>query len=70
MQQTNAPDDSESVSVSTSSVALLNLRFSTENRQRVSRWLETADPAATLFGSSRYPIELRLRRRAGKGPNM
>eukprot|EP00959_Pyramimonas_sp_CCMP1952_P467481 9491685-Pyramimonas_sp.AAC.1 len=37
MEQTNAPDDSESVSVSISSVTLRNLEKSTEDRERVSR---------------------------------
>eukprot|EP00959_Pyramimonas_sp_CCMP1952_P013286 280373-Pyramimonas_sp.AAC.1 len=35
MQQTSAPDDSESVSVSTSSKALLQPELNTENRQHL-----------------------------------
>eukprot|EP00959_Pyramimonas_sp_CCMP1952_P317933 6653315-Pyramimonas_sp.AAC.1 len=40
MQQPNAPGDTESVYVRSSSVAPLNRELSTENRQQLSKTLE------------------------------
>eukprot|EP00959_Pyramimonas_sp_CCMP1952_P037684 789269-Pyramimonas_sp.AAC.1 len=64
----NVPHDSRSVSVRSSSLALLNLELT--NRPRVSRRLETADPAPVLSGSNKYPIEPRFRPPAGKRSNI
>eukprot|EP00959_Pyramimonas_sp_CCMP1952_P451637 9456264-Pyramimonas_sp.AAC.1 len=53
-----------------SSVAALELVLSTKYQELVSRRLEKAYPARVLFGSKRYPIELRQRWRAGMRSNI
>eukprot|EP00959_Pyramimonas_sp_CCMP1952_P385465 8078340-Pyramimonas_sp.AAC.1 len=70
MQQANAPDHSESIrcahQLCRSSIARVMFR-TPPLRVKITR---NGDPAAVLFGSNVYRIDLRSRRRAGISSNI
>eukprot|EP00959_Pyramimonas_sp_CCMP1952_P339893 7118306-Pyramimonas_sp.AAC.1 len=65
MLDTNAPDDSGSIKCAYQLCSAPTARVECRKPTASLKMTRTADPAGMLFGSNKYPIDLRLKMASG-----